>query len=92
MADVVGTFKQFASEIGKHLEDFKDEFSFTKKLSYNESWQYIHGEDGLHRRELCRFLNKIDEEKRFGDLIPTVIGEKVHWLCEEHHMFYQTHD
>lgn len=41
--------------------------------------------EGLNRRELARFLNVVDEEQRFGALLPTRIGNSVRWLCEQHY-------
>ena len=52
--------------------------------SFEDELRYLRSNEGLNRRELRKFLNKADEEGRFGDLIPTFVGEQLLWLCEQH--------
>ena len=70
------------------LDEFKDEFRFTKNLSYEASLKYLSFNDGLNKRELHRFLNTADSTGRFGNLTSSLFGDQTPWLCEEHVRYY----
>ena len=97
LADLLASMKQLADDLEEHLTDFTEEWSTaylatssisrttsSGTTSFKDGLRYLKSNDGLNRRELRKFLNKADEEGRFGDLIPTYIGEQVLWLCEQH--------
>ncbi|XP_057315696.1 uncharacterized protein LOC130656792 [Hydractinia symbiolongicarpus] len=87
-ADCLASLRKLSDDLNVHLTDFQDDWSF-KNVS--EDLQYLKGSEGLQRRELRRFLNKADEENRFGDLIPTFVGKDLLWVCEEHYKLEKVH-
>ena len=89
VGNTMGLLGKSAEILGKCLEDFKDDFGFTENLTYEASLKYLSCNDGLNKRELHRFLNTADSAGRFGNLIPSLVGDQILWLCEEHAIYYQ---
>ncbi|XP_006813508.1 uncharacterized protein LOC102800687 [Saccoglossus kowalevskii] len=71
-----------------YLHDFEaecPEISKTVKRPFEENInEVLRCKHTTKRKEFVRFLGKVDENRRFGDLFPILQGESVHWLCEEH--------
>jgi len=86
LADLLESLENLADDLEEHLADFTDEWSNFKNAlgSIQEDELFLKSNEGLNRREFRSFLNKADEEQRFGDLIPTFKNGKVVWLCETH--------
>ena len=78
------TSRIIAENMEKYLHYFKDEFNFTEKLSFDDSLKYLTSSNDLNKRELKHFLTAVDNEGRFGNLVPIIVGENILWLCEEH--------
>ena len=81
-----------ANNLHEVLRDFKDEFKFavnTVDSTQKDYKMYLKTDDNLSRRELKRFLNELDPNQNFGDLNPTLIGDRIYWLCQEHSKWYQ---
>ena len=75
--------------LNKCLDEMKDEIKLVKEGSEAGYIEYLKGNDGLNKRELQNFLNTIDNESRFGDLMPTVVGDQCLWLCDKHARYWQ---
>ena len=91
-AEALETVDNLANNLHEVLYDFKDEFSFAENLenlTQNDCQKYLNTNENLSRRELKRFLNELDQNQNFGDLIPTYIGDSIYWLCKEHSKWYQ---
>ena len=84
VADAMAALGTYATQLEGYLSDFGEEWTSVSKTSVTEDMKYLKSNDGLQRREFRKFLNKADEDKRFGDLIPAFVGGEVLWLCEEH--------
>lgn len=85
IADMFSSLDKLALDLDVHLTDFQESWSIFQNSNLDEDLRYLNSNDGLKRREFRKFLNKADEEQRFGDLVPTFIGSNAHWLCEDHH-------
>ena len=92
IADGIAKLGKFATQLEGHLSDFEEEWTFLNTNSVAEDVKYLQSCDGLQRREFRKFLNKADEEKRFGDLIATFVGGEVLWLCNEHFKLQQVRE
>ncbi|XP_066932395.1 uncharacterized protein [Clytia hemisphaerica] len=85
LADLLASLKELANDLDEHLSSFSEDWSnFQIRSNLEDSLCYLNSHDGLNRREFRRFLNKADEENRFGDLVPKFVGERIVWLCEAH--------
>ena len=90
IAGIFGGLGKLADKGRNFLYDLKDKYRFSKNWTTKDFVRHLSDDNAnLSLRELRRFLNEIDEGKKFGDLNPTFIGDKVYWLCEEHANFYQ---
>ena len=86
-ADCCKKFGEFANDLGEHLNDFHNDWTFTTTTV--DDMKYLKSSEGLQRREFRRYLNKADEENRFGDLIPTYVKGDILWLCEDHYNLHK---
>ena len=90
IADSFEALGKIASKVENYLYDFKDEYCFGEKLTQKSSMIYLSADDNkLSWRELSSFVKTLDETQRFKDLYPTLIGNKIYWLCREHSKLYQ---
>ena len=89
IAGVFGGLGKLADKGRNFLYDFKDKYGFCKNWTTKDFVRYLSADGNLSQRELKRFLNEIDQGKKFGDLNPTFIGDKIYWLCKEHANLYQ---
>ena len=91
LADLCEAMEKMATDLDEHLSDFTEQWSnFKTERSLDDDIRFLKSNDGMNRREFRKFLNKADEDQRFGDLIPTFVGGNVLWLCEMHHKEYIT--
>ena len=92
IAEALDVVDSCANNLHEVLRDFKDEFKFSVNTvdSIQKDYKmYLKTDDNLSRRELKRFLNELDQNQNFGDLNPTLIGDRIYWLCQEHSKWYQ---
>ena len=91
--DIADSFEELgkiASKVENYLHDFKEEYCFGEKLTQKSSIEYLSADDNkLSWRELSSFVKTLDENQRFKDLYPTLIGNKIYWLCKGHSKLYQ---
>ena len=71
------------------LDKTKHDNKFIENLSYATSIEYLKCNKNLNKKELQFFLNTADSEGRFGDLIVTLVGDQLLWLCEKHARYWQ---
>ena len=89
MADCCEKLGEFATNLEEHLNDFQDDWNFVSANSTADDLKYLKSSEGLQRREFRKFLNKADEDCRFGDLIPTFVGSNILWLCQDHYNLHK---
>ena len=90
-AEVANYMGRMSLELEKYLDDFTENYpDLVSNDDFKNDINYLKSAEGLQRSELRRFLNKADEGKRFGSLIPTFVKGQVLWLCEEHHKHEKT--
>ena len=84
--DQVKSAASFLEDLKEKLDVFLNEDNI-KLLNCSDTinLEYLRSHNGLLRKELRIFLNKADEEGRFGDLVATYYKGRYLWLCEKHH-------
>lgn len=89
IANALQEVGEIADKTKQLLYDVKNEHSCCRNLGQSDCLKYLSSNDNLSRRELKYFLNALDEKRKFGDLLPTFIGDRIRWLCREHSSRYQ---
>ena len=89
VGNVIGVLDKSAKLLSKWLGEIKDDAKFAEKFEYTNSLEHLKRTDELDKKELQSFLNTVDNKGRFGDLIATLVGYEVLWLCENHARYWQ---
>ena len=91
--DIADSFEELgkiAKKVENYQYDFEEEYCFGEKLTRKDSMKYLSAHDNkLSWRELSSFVKTLDETQRFKGLHPTLIGNKIYWLCREHSKLHQ---
>ena len=89
VGNVIGILDKSAKLLNKWLGEIKDDAKFAERFEYTNSLEHLKRADELDKKELQSFLNTVDSKGRFGDLIATLVGDEVLWLCENHARYWQ---
>ena len=89
VGNVFELVQKSAKLLNKWLDEMKDDIELIKKNTNAEYLEYLKGNDGLNKKDLQIFLNTVDHEGRFGDLMGTLVGDQYLWLCENHARYWQ---
>ena len=87
--NIMGLLEKPAKLLQKYLGEIIDDAKRFENL-YAKSLEDLKCNDGLSKRELQIFLNTVENEGRFGDLMATLVGDQLLWLCEKHARYWQT--